>query len=305
MRKETNGHIRSQRRKRARRRQGIKLAVLAIIIICGINFIAHALKTNRTDGRSMIWAGVERQGNADGRKNTSLKAPIALDSNEIKATINKMAEKDREYKEICENYDAYPEELLAALCNNPEMLSFVQEYPYSAPTASGGFTDEELEGDFVLLNQWDKRWGYVPYGNSCIALSGCAPTCISMVSLALRGDSGVTPDVVAEYAENNGYYKPGTGTAWSLMTEGCRQFGIQGTQIGLDRDVLFQHLNNGEPVICSMRPGDFTTQGHFIVLTAVVDGKIAVCDPNSIARSQVLWDWNVLEPQIKNLWAFS
>ena len=38
-------------------------------------------------------------------------------------------------------------------------------------------------------------------------------------------------------------------------------------------------LENGEPVICSMRPGDFTTKGHFIVLVGMEDGKIRVQCP--------------------------
>ena len=48
-------------------------------------------------------------------------------------------------------------------------------------------------------------------------------------------------------------------------------------------------LENGEPVICSMRPGDFTTKGHFIVLVGMEDGKIRVHDPNSAQRSSQLW----------------
>ena len=89
------------------------------------------------------------------------------------------------------------------------------------------------------------------------------------------------------------------------MTEGCEHFGIHGTEISLDENVIKQHLEKGEPIICSMRPGDFTTEGHFIVLAGEADGKIMVNDPNSRKRSRVLWDYDTLEPQIKNLWAFS
>ena len=63
-------------------------------------------------------------------------------------------------------------------------------------------------------------------------------------------------------------------------------------------------LENGEPVICIMRQGDFTTKGHFIVLVVMEDGKIRVHDPNSAQRSSQLWSWASLEPQIKGLWAF-
>lgn len=45
-----------------------------------------------------------------------------------------------------------------------------------------------------------------------------------------------------------------------------------------------------------MRPGDFTTIGHFILLTGVEDGKIKVNDPNSKIRSSKLWDYDVIAP---------
>ena len=53
-----------------------------------------------------------------------------------------------------------------------------------------------------------------------------------------------------------------------------------------------------------MMPGDFTTSGHFIVLSALEDGKIRVKDPNSAERSEKLWDYETLESQIKGLWVF-
>lgn len=89
------------------------------------------------------------------------------------------------------------------------------------------------------------------------------------------------------------------------MTEGAKHFGVIGQEIPLTISNIETELNQGHPIICSMRKGDFTTIGHFIVLTEIVDGKIKVNDPNSKSRSSILWDYSRLEPQIKNLWAFS
>ena len=89
------------------------------------------------------------------------------------------------------------------------------------------------------------------------------------------------------------------------MTDGARQFGICGEEMGLSESEVFSKLEAGHPIICSMRPGDFTTTGHFIVLTGVKDGKIRVNDPNSRKRSEKLWDYERLEYQINNLWMFT
>ena len=54
-----------------------------------------------------------------------------------------------------------------------------------------------------------------------------------------------------------------------------------------------------------MGPGDFTTTGHFIVLTGVdSNGDIIVHDPNSIKRSKKRWSIDDIMKQTKNLWSY-
>ncbi|RDU25031.1 hypothetical protein DWV06_01410 [Anaerosacchariphilus polymeriproducens] len=185
------------------------------------------------------------------------------------------------------------------------MLEFALGYNNKDSSVPCEFTKEELKEKYPLFMQWDKRWGYVSYGDSCIGLAGCAPTCLSMAILALTDNKDATPDRVAIYAQDAGFYMKGSGTSWSFMTEGASHFGINGKEICLSQGTVFSEIQSGHPIICSMGPGDFTTQGHFIVLVGEQDGKIIVNDPNSRERSSVLWDYDVLQGQIKNLWAYS
>ena len=62
------------------------------------------------------------------------------------------------------------------------------------------------------------------------------------------------------------------------------------------------NLEAGNPIICAMGPGDFTTAGHYIVMVGTRDGKIQVNDPNSILNSEKLWTYEDIEGQIRNLW---
>lgn len=297
--------IRKKRLARKRRRTAIRVVLFSLILVGGIHFIKVAAGDGLHDIGSLAWKEADVPAGYVEQADASLVKPQKRTEDDVKRTIKKLAKTEKAYKEIYQNYDAYPEELLSALCNNPEMLSYVQGYPDALPEASGGFTKEEKKEKLPLLIQWDKRWGYAPYGESSVALSGCAPTCLSMVVLALTGNTKATPDQIAAYAAGEGYYQAGTGTAWSLLTEGCEHFGIHGNEISLDEGVIRSHLEKGEPIICSMGPGDFTCAGHFIVLAGETDGKIMVNDPNSRERSKVLWDYETLKPQIKNLWAFS
>lgn len=231
-------------------------------------------------------------------------APEKLEDSEVRQRLQQLAEQYEDYREIYEHMDEYPIKLLAALCNNEEMLDFVKGYLDSDGSVTGGFSLLELAEEHPVILQWDKRWGYAPYGDSDIGMAGCAPTCLSMVILQLTKDSSATPDKVADYAMENGYYLEGTGTAWSLMTEGGIAFQVEGEEIPLDEGRIYQALSQGHPVVLSLRPGDFTTEGHFIVLVEKQDGGYVVRDPNSRVRSQKLWDYGTLEPQIKNLWEF-
>ena len=89
------------------------------------------------------------------------------------------------------------------------------------------------------------------------------------------------------------------------MTEGGRAFGVAGEEIGADEASVLSALESGCPIICSMRPGDFTTTGHFIVLTGMEDGKIKIHDSNSERRSDRAWEYDEIKYQINNLWAFT
>jgi len=222
----------------------------------------------------------------------------------IKSRLKKLSKEDDRISDIIKDYNSYPEALLDMLSRDIDLLDFVLNYH----DKSGKVFSESIKvrkGEIPLLLQWDERWGYASYGENMIAISGCAPTSLAMVISGLTGDTSITPYKVAKYAEDNGFYVDGTGTSWSLMTSGSEFFGIDSKQISLSKDNIFSELENGHPIIASMREGDFTTAGHFIVLTGVSNGKIKINDPNSKKRSSLLWNYDRLESQIKNLWSFS
>lgn len=208
-------------------------------------------------------------------------------------------------REIMANKDQYPEQLIELLKSNEETVDFVFDYLEKKDTTPADTVGEVVQGQIPLLLQWDERWGYAFYADDMIAVNGCGPTAIAMVAAGLTGDNTVTPYKVAQFSAENGYYAGDSGTSWTLMTDGAQQFGIYGEEMGLSEGEVFSALENGHPIICSMRPGDFTTTGHFIVLTGIEDGKIRVNDPNSRVRSERLWDYSKLEYQINNLWVYT
>ncbi len=200
----------------------------------------------------------------------------------------------------------YPDSLLTLMEMNPETEEFVLGYLQNKDRHPEIDLSGEVEqGTIPLFLQWDQRWGYEYYGSDFLAVTGCGPTCLSMVQCGLTGETQWDPLTMAAYAEREGYYVKGAGTAWDLMSMGAEDLGLTVDNVVFDAQHILERLQWGEPIICAMRPGDFTTTGHFIVLTGVDEyGRVTVCDPNSRINSEKSWDVEDLIPQIKNLWAY-
>ena len=200
------------------------------------------------------------------------------------------------------SYGEYPESLIALLERNPETEEFVLNYPFREEAAVSAF-DFDLSQGTPLFLQWDSRWGYMKYGSDVVGITGCGPVCLAMAGYYVTGgDEAFTPDKIVTFAADNGYYEAGYGSSWTLISEGGVKLGLDVTEIPLVKQRIADNLEVRNPIICSMRAGDFTTTGHYIVLTGWEDGKICVNDPNSRENSEKLWTYEEIEGQIRNLW---
>lgn len=199
------------------------------------------------------------------------------------------------------SYGDYPKSLISLLERNPETEEFVLEYPAREET-DWDLSEYEDSAVVPLFLQWDRRWGYEEYGSDCIGITGCGPTCLAMVGYYLTGDDSFNPDAMAEFAEKNGYYEAGYGSSWTLISEGGIKLGLDVTEIPLVKKRMTDNLEVGNPIILAMGPGDFTTTGHYIVITGLEDGMFRINDPNSRVNSEKLWSYEQIESQIRNLW---
>lgn len=260
----TYGGSRARRRKRKRRRLLARLAVCAI----GVCMLAMA-------GVLLV-------------ANLFTKTSAAMQ----KSKIEEMAIQEH-----------YPPELLELLEQNEETEDFVKAYSKREEYQG---KEIDLSGDFEagatpLLMQWDKRWGYDFYGDSMIGLSGCGPTCMTMAYVYFTEDTTMNPRKMAEFAQNSGYHTT-EGTSWDFWTEGAAELGLSGEMISLNETAMQSALDAGGLLVCSMAPGDFTTQGHFILIRGYDENGFFVNDPNRKSNSDRQWTYETLSHQIKNLW---
>jgi len=229
--------------------------------------------------------------------------PIERTEMEVLQRLSELGQTSSLIEGIYQNHSQYPKELLAALANNPEMADFVSGYPDQSGM-TGGITASEKEQEFPLFLQWDRRWGYESYGDSCIGLAGCGPTCLSMVLFYLTKDETYSPDKIAAYSVENGYYVEGTGTSWVLMEDIAKLYGIKVNSISSSANNMRAVLDNGGIIICAMGKGDFTVSGHYIVIYGYDNEGFMINDPNCVARSGSRWTFSEIEKQIKSIWAY-
>ena len=199
----------------------------------------------------------------------------------------------------------YPEPLIKLLDRNPETESFVLNYPLEASYVHQVDLWEYALGDDVpLFMQWDRRWGYMDYGGEPAGLSACGPVSLSMVVCYLTRDYSYSPDYMIQYALDNGYCSPGNGSYWSLIDGAGKAHGLEVFSFPPEKDRILSNLRAGNPIICLMGPGDFTSAGHFIVMTGLENDLIRINDSNSYANSRTLWEYDSIGDQITCLWVF-
>ncbi len=210
--------------------------------------------------------------------------------------------KEEELSEIMHSAK-YPEQLKELAQKNEEAINFVYDYPTEHEKEHTIDLTEEASMDTVpLLIQWDERWGYEKYSGNFLAASGCGPTTLSMVVLYLTGNAEASPLAVAEYSKEAGYSVDGSGSAWALISEGCRHYGVRAKSMSVDEEKMKAQLDAGNLIVVNVGPGDFTDTGHFMVITGYDDKGFSINDPNSIVRSGQRWSFETLSSQIRAAW---
>mgnify|MGYP001625556625 FL=1 len=128
---------------------------------------------------------------------------------------------------------------------------------------------------------------------------------MAMVAAGLTHDPTITPAKVAAYGTENSYVDEENNTYWAFMQEAGADFGLSCYSGFLTEQQLAAELSAGHPVICSMGPGYFTQNGHFIVMTGYENGQIRINDPFSEENSARTWSYAEIQDQIKAMWVYS
>lgn len=263
-------------RRRRRRRRKIRHSV--IFLCSSIAVIVFVAVESR-----MIRSGDGRTNKYDVEAGNNTYDNAVIENSKI-SEKNKIQNNQSMLDDIM-NSTQYPKQLKDLALKNEEALEFVYDYPAEHVKEHTIDLTEEASMDSVpLFVQWDKRWGYEKYSGNFFAASGCGPTTLSMVVVYLTHNREASPIAVAKYSKEAGYSVDGSGSSWTLISEGCRHYGVKAKTVALDESRMKAELDEGHPIVVNVGPGDFTDTGHFMVITGYDDEGFSINDPNSIEK---------------------
>ena len=287
-------HGANLRRKRRRRR---KIRHSVIFLCSSIAVIVFVAVESR-----MITSGDGRTNKYDVEAGNNTYDNAVIENSKI-SEKNKIQNNQSMLDDIM-NSTQYPKQLKDLALKNEEALEFVYDYPAEHVKEHTIDLTEEASMDSVpLFVQWDKRWGYEKYSGNFFAASGCGPTTLSMVVVYLTHNREASPIAVAKYSKEAGYSVDGSGSSWTLISEGCRHYGVKAKTVALDESRMKAELDAGHPIVINVGPGDFTDTGHFMVITGYDDEGFSINDPNSIEKSGKRWLFKNISSQIRAVWS--
>lgn len=291
-------HGASLRRRRCRRRKILRSIIFSCSIIAVAVFVIAGNRMIRSgDGRTNK-NDVEAGNTYD---NAVIENTKIFENNKIQ---NNKIQNNQSMLDDIMNSTQYPKQLQELALKNEEALEFVYDYPTEHVKEHTIDLTEEASMDSVpLFVQWDKRWGYEKYSGNFFAASGCGPTTLSMVVVYLTHNRDASPLAVAKYSKKAGYSVDGSGSSWTLISEGCRHYGVKAKTVALDESRMKAELDAGHLIVVNVGPGDFTDTGHFMVITGYDDEGFSINDPNSIEKSGKRWLFKNISSQIRAVWS--
>ncbi|MDU5336998.1 C39 family peptidase [Enterococcus sp.] len=170
---------------------------------------------------------------------------------------------------------------------------------------------QEHGQDFSLLIQTDSRWADQAYGSGSaqnnLATNGCAITSLAMI-LSYQEKRTVYPTEILQWSGDH-YYEAGQGTAWSIFPAFAQNYGLKMEDLGKDQMKIQEHINQNQPIVISVNPGEFTDVGHIMVIKKDLQSdQIIVYDPNDNPDKEHYmqkYSLDHLMPQLANAWAYT
>lgn len=153
------------------------------------------------------------------------------------------------FENLFNNPGQYPASVVN-LADDLGMVDFVVDYPQHANSTGADKDIGDVTQQMPDLKSYDAAWGYMPYGNSIMAVDGGAPTVIADVFSYCTDNPAITPFAVAKWAEENGWnVQPMQGGDNNIIVAAAYAYGIPFLVLDTYKTPITDQINYGYPVI--------------------------------------------------------
>ncbi|MGO4987727.1 MAG: C39 family peptidase [Gallicola sp.] len=300
--------LREKRIRAQRRRRRLFLLVLVFVVfLTGRSFMS--LMNKEPNKEEVAITTVDSGGGIPEGSNTAQSAgtvekPVfgTYEKKNWIHNLNLAAKTNPNAKRIVDNIDNLSDPLIKLSGNNFDAIDFVAKSIDPAVENKFRYPESINSEKFPYYIQWDDRWGYEKYAGGIIGYTGCAPTVMAMAVSGITGTK-TTPAEMAKIAEENGFSND-SGTGWDYYPFMAKEYGLQLEELPKDDRQMKKHLQEGHPIIISVKPGQFTQVGHIMMLVGVdEDGKYIINDPNNLQNTQKHWEYSEFQGDLKKIWA--
>lgn len=264
----------------------IIVGIVGILLIIALIFGMTSCIKGCSSSRKKQETTTEVQVNPDDKRvafgvptETTTKLGAVLDRNEAFASIAKNADKITD------------ERLIDLAIAEPEAIEFVAG-SVDADGSTQAYGATVPQGEYPLLYAFDTRWGYLPYADGILGVTGSGPVALSMASMGLSGKTTYDPSTIAQSISNAKLASGTTGMDDSFLVNHAADAGLVATIVESSSDGIYSPLAESQPVVIKLKAdsGVGSNYAHWALVTRLnSDNSITVYDPTSAIASSHSW----------------
>ncbi len=208
---------------------------------------------------------------------------------------------------IAQNTSKYSDPRIVELAlREPNAVDFVYDYPNNPP-APGPYTKGVQKGAAPTLYCWNNNWGAVDYGGLPLAVTGSAPTVMSMAYMGTFGKNDKSPADMAELAKRGGYVTEKGVTVADFFLETAGSLGLECREVDKSEQTVSLALSKRHLLVAHLTSNQHPQdEGHWILIADHAQtGALVIHDPTSTENTKQLWDGSQLLQDIDKLYVIA
>ena len=278
------------------RRQNSSRSINPRIIIVGV--VGLLLLIAIVFGISSCVRGCSNQGKKDSAKEQEQQVNpdderVAFGvSSDVTAKLGAVLDRNEAFEKIAKSADKITDERLIDLAiAEPDAIEFVAG-SVKANGSSQPYGEVVTQGTYPQLYTFDTRWGYLPYADGIMGVTGSGPVALSMAAMGLTGKNTYDPATIAQAVTAANLASGTTGMDDSFLSNHASDAGVEATSIEASSDGLYSGISDETPVLIKLKAdsGIGSASAHWALITSLnSDNSVTVYDPTSALATSHSW----------------